>query len=51
MNDKQVFINRRNKLINTLTSGILVIPNSDELIRNQDTVFQYRFDSYFYYRR
>lgn len=49
MNDKQVFINRRNKLINTLTSGILVIPNSDELIRNQDTVFQYRFDSYFYY--
>lgn len=49
MKDKQVFIERRNKLIDKLDSGIIIIPNSDEIIRNQDTVFQYRFDSYFYY--
>ncbi len=40
---------RRQKLIPTMGDGIAIIPTSPELIRNRDSHYSYRFDSYFYY--
>lgn len=40
---------RRQKLIHTMGDGIAIIPTSPELIRNRDSHYPYRFDSYFYY--
>ncbi len=47
--NKQVYIKRRNKLMNSIGDGIVIIPTTDEVIRNQDSVYQYRYDSNFYY--
>lgn len=49
MTQKQVYINRRHNLMNLIGNGLAIIPTNDELIRNQDTTYQYRFDSNFYY--
>lgn len=50
MQDIQVYIQRRNRLIKSLaTEGLVVIPNNTEIIRNGDSHYQYRFDSFFYY--
>ena len=43
------FKTRRQKLIQTMSDGIAIIPTSPELIRNRDSHYPYRFDSYFYY--
>ncbi|MDP2154064.1 MAG: aminopeptidase P N-terminal domain-containing protein [Methylotenera sp.] len=40
---------RRHQLIKAMDDGIAIIPTSPELIRNRDSHYPYRFDSYFYY--
>lgn len=40
---------RRHQLIKAMGDGIAIIPTSPELIRNRDSHYPYRFDSYFYY--
>ncbi len=49
MFDLNEFKARRHKLIQTMCDGIAIIPTSPEVIRNRDSHFPYRFDSYFYY--
>ncbi len=43
------FLLRRNKLISQMADGIAVIPTAPEAVRNRDSHYPYRFDSYFYY--
>jgi Xaa-Pro aminopeptidase len=43
------FKTRRYQLIKAMGDGIAIIPTSPELIRNRDSHYPYRFDSYFYY--
>ncbi len=43
------FIKRRNDLIALMGEGIAIIPTAPEAIRNRDSHYPYRFDSYFYY--
>jgi Xaa-Pro aminopeptidase len=45
----QEFKQRRQALINHLEDGIVIIPTAPEAIRNRDSHYPYRFDSYFYY--
>jgi Xaa-Pro aminopeptidase len=40
---------RRNKLLTAMGEGVAIIPTAPELIRNRDSHYPYRFDSYFYY--
>lgn len=40
---------RRDKLIASMGDGIAIIPTAPEVIRNRDSHYPYRFDSYFYY--
>lgn len=40
---------RRQKLIASMSEGIAIIPTAHEAIRNRDSHYPYRFDSYFYY--
>jgi Xaa-Pro aminopeptidase len=40
---------RRASLAKAIGSGVAVIPTAHEQIRNRDTHYPYRFDSYFYY--
>ncbi|PKO47642.1 MAG: Xaa-Pro aminopeptidase [Betaproteobacteria bacterium HGW-Betaproteobacteria-22] len=43
------FQQRRRQLIKNMGAGIAIIPTAPELIRNRDSHYPYRFDSYFYY--
>ena len=43
------FQQRRSQLFKKMDNGIAVIPTAPELIRNRDSHYPYRFDSYFYY--
>ncbi len=43
------FKNRRLYLMRSMQSGIAIIPTAPEAIRNRDSHYPYRFDSYFYY--
>lgn len=43
------FKNRRLGLMQSMQGGIAIIPTSPEAIRNRDSHYPYRFDSYFYY--
>jgi Xaa-Pro aminopeptidase len=43
-----VFMQRREKLMTSI-NGLAIVPNSSEVIRNQDSTFAFRFDSHFYY--
>ncbi len=45
----QEFSARRSLLITKMVDGIAIIPTAPELIRNRDSHYPYRFDSYFYY--
>ena len=47
--DKQVFADRRARLLGAMGSGIAVIPTAPERVRNRDSHYPYRHDSYFYY--
>ena len=46
---KTQFVRRRHELASAIKFGIAVIPTAAERIRNKDTHFPYRFDSYFHY--
>lgn len=43
------FQQRRAQLLKNMHDGIAIIPTSAEAIRNRDSHYPYRFDSYFYY--
>lgn len=43
------FKNRRLALMQNMGAGIAIIPTAAEAIRNRDSHYPYRFDSYFYY--
>ena len=45
----QVFKSRRERLARSMGNGIAIVPTAPERVRNRDTTFPYRFDSYFYY--
>ena len=47
--NSQEFKNRRNQLLSKMSEGIAIIFTAPELIRNRDSHYPYRFDSYFYY--
>ena len=40
---------RRQHLALQMQQGVAVIPTSPERVRNRDTFYPYRYDSYFYY--
>jgi len=42
------FKQRRDALMAQMQEGIAVIPTAPELIRNRDSHYPYRFDSYFF---
>ncbi len=43
------FKDRRLRLMRAMQTGIAIIPTAPEAIRNRDSHYPYRFDSYFYY--
>ncbi len=45
----QEFNNRREQVLAKMGEGIAIIPTAPEVVRNRDSHFPYRFDSYFYY--
>jgi Xaa-Pro aminopeptidase len=45
----QSYINRRRALLERIGDGIAIIPTSAEQLRNRDSHYPYRFDSYFWY--
>lgn len=47
--DPRPFLHRRQALLERMGSGIAVIPTAPERVRNRDTTFPYRADSYFHY--
>ncbi|MBK6629947.1 MAG: aminopeptidase P N-terminal domain-containing protein [Betaproteobacteria bacterium] len=47
--DNQAFAERRARLLRTMGRGIAVIPTAPERVRNRDSHYPYRHDSYFYY--
>ena len=47
--NSQEFRARRDQLIQQMGEGVAVIPTAPEAIRNRDSHYPYRFDSYFYY--
>jgi Xaa-Pro aminopeptidase len=49
MDNLKEFQHRRDQLLEKMGSGIAIIPTAPELIRNRDSHYPYRFDSYFYY--
>jgi Xaa-Pro aminopeptidase len=49
MNNLKEFKARRLKLLNIMGEGLAIIPTAPEVIRNRDSHYAYRFDSYFYY--
>jgi Xaa-Pro aminopeptidase len=49
MVDINEFKQRRNTLIQNMGEGVAIIPTAAEVIRNRDSHYPYRFDSYFYY--
>jgi Xaa-Pro aminopeptidase len=44
-----VFKERRARLAAQMGSGVAIVPTAPERVRNRDSHFPYRFDSYFYY--
>jgi Xaa-Pro aminopeptidase len=49
MIDKSPFAQRRRALIERMGGGIAIVPTAPERLRNRDSDYLYRFDSYFYY--
>jgi len=43
------FASRRAELVQRMRRGVAIIPTAPERIRNRDSDYLYRFDSYFYY--
>jgi Xaa-Pro aminopeptidase len=46
---KQMHAERRARLIGRIGSGVVVLPTAPEVVRNADTHYPYRPDSYFWY--
>ena len=42
-------IARRRRLLKTIGDGVAIIPTAQEVVRNRDAHYPYRFDSYFWY--
>lgn len=49
MFNKNEFQQRRSHLLSKMGSGVAIIPTAPEVVRNRDSHYPYRFDSYFYY--
>jgi Xaa-Pro aminopeptidase len=49
LSDIAEFKHRRMALMQRMQTGIAIIPTAPEAIRNRDSHYPYRFDSYFYY--
>lgn len=49
MIDRSPFIQRRERLMQRIGSGMAVLATAPEQVRNRDSHFPYRFDSHFYY--
>src|SRR3954470_515453 len=49
MIDTRPFAQRRQALMKRMGSGLAIIPTAPERLRNRDSDYLYRFDSYFYY--
>lgn len=49
MIDSNEFSKRRSALIQKMGCGIAIVPTAPEALRNRDSHYPYRFDSYFYY--
>lgn len=49
MDNLKEFQQRRAQLLQKMHAGIAIIPTAAEAIRNRDSHYPYRFDSYFYY--
>ena len=47
--ERGIYAERRRRLAQAMGSGVAVVPTAPERIRNRDTHFPYRFDSYFYH--
>jgi Xaa-Pro aminopeptidase len=45
----EIYSDRRRQLASAIGGGIAIIPTSPERVRNRDSHYPYRFDSYFYY--
>jgi Xaa-Pro aminopeptidase len=45
----EAFRARRNRLLAQMQRGVALIPTAPERVRNRDSHYPYRFDSYFYY--
>lgn len=45
----QEYSARRGSLLASMGAGIAIIPTAPEVVRNRDSHYLYRFDSYFYY--
>ena len=49
MNDMTIHALRRKALSKRMSSGVAILPTAPERLRNRDSDYLYRFDSYFYY--
>ena len=49
MGDYLVYAQRRAKLMRQMQAGVALVPTATERVRNRDSHYPYRFDSYFYY--
>jgi Xaa-Pro aminopeptidase len=49
MVEHKYFQQRRSRLARRMGRGVAIIPTSREVVRNHDSFYPYRFDSYFYY--
>lgn len=47
--DMQTFLSRRERLRGKMGEGVAILANGPELVRNRDSHYPYRFDSYFHY--
>ncbi len=49
MTDIKVYARRRAALLAQMQMGIAIVPTAPERVRNRDSEYLYRYDSYFYY--
>ncbi|HYD33326.1 MAG TPA: Xaa-Pro aminopeptidase [Methylophilaceae bacterium] len=49
MSNARHFQSHRSTLLDAMGSGIAIIPTATEKVRNRDSQYPYRYDSYFYY--
>ena len=49
MTDINVYARRRASMLAHMRQGIAIVPTAPEHVRNRDSEYLYRFDSYFYY--